>query len=616
VTADLETLWQTRGLSPSRLTRAADGTIVAEDRRALAESQTLLVDQSGEGHALALSTEPIVPDAVLGRGGMGVVRLGHQGSLRRQVAVKTVLDLRNAGAVDALLKEAWVGGTLEHPNVVPVHLLGRVEGGPAMVMKRVEGRSWSDVIEADAGRHLEKHLRIFLKLCDAIRFAHSRGVLHLDLKPENVMVGDYGEVYVVDWGLAVGLGERAPRWLMRAASIQSVAGTPDYMAPELVAADAEAIDERTDVYLLGATLHHVLTGGGLHHGEDLMGILRVAYLSEPPEYGPEVPESLQAIVRRAVAREPEDRFASVEALSDAVSEFLVRRQAERFVARARATVPILDEAIAAESADVEQSFAEAEMALEQAARIWGAHPKLDATRRALLERRVGHAIAQERVEGAKAALVVLADAGGETAELARRVAELEAKLAAREAHVARLETLRREVDINLGRADRRALFAIFGVLWAAVNVAYGVLTRSGVWPIGYAELLTEGGVLLVTLGPLGWWKREVYFPNRANRQLFGGLIFTAFAIQVFWSTGMILEMPATQTVSLTPLIYLFAWTTLALVVDRRLGWGSVCLVATAASSAVWPEYAYDALGVGGLAAVLTVVWAWRPRARP
>ncbi|MCA9606368.1 MAG: protein kinase, partial [Myxococcales bacterium] len=194
----LTTIWRQRGLSPSHLTVRPDGTLSASDRQLSLDSKTLVSPQLATVAGAELVEEPLEVGDELGRGGMGVVHVAKQTALRRDVAVKQLQEDR-AGLAN-LLKEAWVGGHLEHPNIVPVHTLA---AGPAVVMKRIEGTSWRDFVRApetvpDADDPLGWHLGVLSSVCDAIAFAHARGVLHLDLKPDNVMVGAFGEVYVVD----------------------------------------------------------------------------------------------------------------------------------------------------------------------------------------------------------------------------------------------------------------------------------------------------------------------------------------------------------------------------------------------------------------------------------
>jgi eukaryotic-like serine/threonine-protein kinase len=148
---------------------------------------------------------------------MGKVFSAEQVALGREVVVKILKEDSKEESTDMLLREAMIAGRLEHPNVVPVYLLGRsASGEPIFVMRRIDGVSWASVLRdvntapgmfAGIRDPLEFHLDVFLEVCDAVQFAHSRGILHRDLKPSHVMLGAFREVYVVDWGLAVSLGD-------------------------------------------------------------------------------------------------------------------------------------------------------------------------------------------------------------------------------------------------------------------------------------------------------------------------------------------------------------------------------------------------------------------------
>ena len=175
----------------------------------------------------------------LGRGGMGVVNLAWQASLERDVAIKQVRRDASVG----LLREARIMGALEHPNIIPVHALGLDrDGRPVMVMKRVSGvvlhelladpthGHWDKILAADP---LSRKVRVLMEVCQALHFAHARGVLHRDVKPDNVMVCNFGEVYLLDWGVAAHLGEGGQL------TTGAVVGTPAYMAPEMARAGGD-----------------------------------------------------------------------------------------------------------------------------------------------------------------------------------------------------------------------------------------------------------------------------------------------------------------------------------------------------------------------------------------
>ncbi len=229
---DFETVLIRLGIDAGTQFEARHGTIIpplpasqTRDDRALSALQELSL---GEADAAEFAIH-----GTLGEGGMGIVRLASQTALGRHVAIKSVRpDGPVQTAARALMREAWVTGALEHPNVVPVHTLGKdAEGLPMFVMKRVHGTSWRELIcgteplpEEHRDAPLDFHLRVMQQVCNAVAFAHSKGVLHRDLKPDNVMIGPFGEVYVLDWGLAVSLDEGAER-IPLARDITDIAGT-------------------------------------------------------------------------------------------------------------------------------------------------------------------------------------------------------------------------------------------------------------------------------------------------------------------------------------------------------------------------------------------------------
>jgi serine/threonine-protein kinase len=258
----------------------------------------------------------------LGRGGSAQVVRVFDTRLGREVALKRLHagGVSSQGQVRDFFAEARLTAQLEHPHIVAVHSAGvQHDGIPFFTMKRVTGmtlRRWlaaQDAVQAPPAV-LADAIEVLLKVCDALSLAHSRGVVHCDIKPDNVMIGEYGEVYLMDWGIAQRIG-----------SPSSPAGTPNYMPPE-VASDG-ILDERTDVFALGALLYFVVARRGLYVGGGLASMVHAARqaawvdlmelgLPRPP------PEALAAIVRRAIQAKPADRFGSVAELSRALRGFL------------------------------------------------------------------------------------------------------------------------------------------------------------------------------------------------------------------------------------------------------------------------------------------------------
>jgi serine/threonine protein kinase len=302
--------------------------------------RTLLLDATvpaGSVEAGALPVQPtsrFEPQGVLGEGGMGTVERVRDRDLLREVAVKHLRpELESdGGLLSQFLWEARVTAHLDHPNIVPVHDLGRTpEGHLFIVMKLVVGDTLEDVInrarEAGSGEEaLQRRLRQFLQLCHAVSFAHNRGVLHRDLKPSNVMVGAHGEVLVTDWGIAVPLPGDAGAALQALAPgnlMAASAGTPMYMSAEQARGDT--LDERSDVYALGAILYEVVSLERAIQGNSLPEVLGHVMRGEVEplaKVAPWAPPVLGLVVAKAMALDPKDRYATVTALAEDVEAVL------------------------------------------------------------------------------------------------------------------------------------------------------------------------------------------------------------------------------------------------------------------------------------------------------
>lgn len=416
--------------------------------------------------------------AVLGKGGMGEVWRAVQRSLGREIALKR-LSLDGATATSYFLSEARVTARLSHANIVPVHSLGKTpDGRPMLTMKLVEGRSWADVLaDEGAARDLEKHLQIFLNVCNAVAFAHSKGFLHRDLKPANVMVGEFGQVFVVDWGLAVGLDRRTcdESGILHAHDVRSPAGTPTYMAPELALGDGDAQGPATDVYLLGACLHEIITGSPPHVAADIREVLQKAVDSMPQSYPDDTPRELIDICHRAMAKAPADRYADVPALSAAVETFLSHEAAREITKKGQHAAARLADLIAAFGAvegdkgeaerALHKAFTEARFAFEMALESW---PQNDEAREGLagvLRAMLVHAIDTEEVAlGAR--LVAEVD----DADLRSKLEALRARLAARDRE---LSSLREQAELlDDGRVARPLgnVFVVAGITGALATI--------------------------------------------------------------------------------------------------------------------------------------------------
>jgi hypothetical protein len=525
--------------------QSPDGTIVPAELR-----------DSGGSRALALLKELSTSSAtmslhlkrgdVLGEGGMGVVRSAEQVALGRIVAVKTLKDDRRHDAASALdlLREAWVTGTVEHPNVVPVHYLGaEPDGTPLIVMKRIEGVEWSKLRNdaAEVKRRfgatdlLAWNLGILMQALNALRFAHHRGIVHRDLKPANVMIGDFGEVYLLDWGIAVALRDDGSGRLPLVGQANALAGTPCYMAPEMLGRETgPPISERTDVYLAGAVLFELVVGKPPHAGASAIEVI-ASVIESKPVVPSSAPVELARIVTKAMHCEPEERYESVEALRIELQRYLEHRGSAEIGARALERTDQLVAALAKGNVDREEiyrMFGACRFGFHESLAIW----RDNAEAKAGLARATIAVAELELASGHPgSAVTLLSDLDDPPPLLAR------AKHAAAE-QVRRDSAAKELLESNNplpGRRTRTFLVLVLGTIFTFVpllaalrpDIAGFTLKNHVVFSV-----LTCAGV-----GFLVWWARDTMTATVLNRRVAAASIFMfaaeAWLVGGFWIAG-------------------------------------------------------------------------------
>jgi hypothetical protein len=296
------------------------------------EATTTVPSSRGAPGEPTIDCERFVPRGVLGRGGSSVVIRALDRDIRREVAIKILAPEFAEGTpeISRFSEEARIMGQLEHPNIVPVYEFGVDRRGQRFLcMRLIEGRTLEEALyrlgdsRLDPDR-LAELLQVFVKTCDAASFAHSRGIIHRDLKPTNLMISDFGQVYVLDWGIA-----RLVRSAVTLADLDppgAFIGTACYMAPEQIKGLHEDLDERTDVFALGGSLYQILTGQPPLTPEIVRAIWmrRTPPQITPPErLAPEgrVPPELSRIALRALSYDPAARHPSVLELKREVETF-------------------------------------------------------------------------------------------------------------------------------------------------------------------------------------------------------------------------------------------------------------------------------------------------------
>jgi len=482
------------------------------------------------------SGSDLVARGELGRGGMGVVHLVEQRSLSRDVAVKTTVG-SDVLTAQALVREGRIMGSLEHPNLVPVHALGvGTAGAPVLVMKRIEGVSWRTLLShpthegwrpllAGHGDPLRANVDILSQVCRALAFAHERGVIHRDLKPENVMIGGYGEGYLVDWGLALRISERD-------SEPEAIVGTPGYLAPEMARGEPRLADQRTDVYLLGGALYEVLTGHMPHAAPTPLAALVLSLTGDVAPIPESAPSDLAHLARQAMALDPEDRVADAEAFREGLARFLASREVDRAVAEARTALAAARQEIeigGAASLKAYRALIEARVTLVAARRARPADEEIRRDLDACVTHLVEREVALRSPAGARSMLMELTTP---SPALEARLAALELELAAERAAAAALREDRRAADTSISLiASTRVLMVVAAaevllLAWLSWEIEF--LGRA--LPLG-AAIAGQTAVLLLAL--VGFFVgRRTILSTAASRRLtaFGIILSSAIVL--------------------------------------------------------------------------------------
>lgn len=616
----------TDGSAPSAL----EGSASAEETFPGLEPGTLLLDDPLQTVRPAMHEDGLeeeltdlpawAPDEfrvedTLGEGGMGVVRRARQASMGRQVAVKQLRpEHRSLAAQSKLLQEAWAAGCLEHPHIVPVYSVGRdAYGMPMMVLKHLQGAPWSEVLERErplGEEGLDGHLRVLAQVAQAIAFAHDRGVVHRDLKPQNVMVGRFGEVTLLDWGLAAAMAHGDPR-LPSLGDRQVLAGTPSYMAPEQLAEDDRRCGPGTDVYLLGALLYDLLHGHPPHRGASVSAILHAARVNRPallPELDDDARQMLVACFDDAPGARP-----SAEAFAAWVERYRGLRGARLLVDRADMERERMVEALDASMPST--------AAQHLSAARFGYHAASHA----------GLAVGPLRLEKLAGPMVGFYLGIGDPRSAMRLLdelevsgplrAEVEAQLSVRAAREGELVALEENLDLRVGLLTRSFVAALVGVPWilGPLVVYLWELWRT---PISYPYLLLGSFASSAASLGLALWGWESLTRTLPNRFASVGIVFASAILFMAEARGMWMQLPSHEAIAVAQM----GWLTLSvmgvLVVGREFLLLAAMHLGALAVTTWHPELVWLCISLCDVVFALVVlvphregIWAWFTRAR-
>lgn len=594
--------------------RAAWGRVNRAQFAAIGDPQETVRHHVASGEGGALETLPTLTLRTLGAqprlfeigltrlgvGGMGEVRLGRQPALQRDVAIKLVRSGVETGddLTRTLLREALVMGYLEHPNIVPIHVVGRDEQGEIVVaMKRVEGQTLQDRLTGVRPvDELDADLEAVVQVCNALEFAHRRGVVHLDIKPANVMIGAFGEVYLLDWGTAVAYRDDVPPAIPRLLADGLIRGTPAYLAPEMVT--SYNVGPAADIYMLGGLLYAIVTGRGPNFGATPQDVLKCAYFCPPRALPDGVPAELAAIIHRALAREPSARFASAAELRDCLNVYLRSKAARQIVELAQLARGHFETLVAtdADAFDVYSAFGAARRLVSDAERVAGPQVTRDHDLRALIVRMCAWELDHGKPAAAQALLHELASP--DPALAARVAAALEAEARER----AELQDLRRQIDPRVANRHKVVMWLLIG---GAIGLIYVTPAVLGFRPTATDALVGHVGYLIALLG-VTVAMRDRLMETRTNREVLGLVwVLSLFGLVLrigAHAGGLDLGLAIAFDLALVGGVAAFAgWT-----IDRRVAVAVPFEFAGAAAAWAWPEQASLVFGIThavGLSAV-------------
>lgn len=585
-------------------------TLVVDEKGTLCRSaQERTNPRSGLTPLQSAEQPEIVVETLLSRGAQGEVWLAEQPALRRRVAVKIPRASKDGTLdperVQGLLVEARVSGRLEHPNIVPIHIVGAdADGTPLLVMKRVEGATWRELLAAR--RDLDRDVDVLIAVCRALAFAHAHGVAHCDVKPANVMVGVHDDVYLVDWGVAVGFGDDAPKDVPHAKDVKDVFGTPKYLAPEM-ALPTGAIDARTDVYLCGAVLFELINGAPLHKGKSTEAVLHAAHVADIPAFVDDAPEELVAVCKRAIARDPAERFQSADALRVALEGYRDHKTARALCVAADERLVLLrgtpfgnvDDDVRAQ-----RLFSECRFGYEMALSSW---PESQRARDSL-DACIGTMARREVVRGNLAsARALLADLHVDDAALAADIDALAEKLRAADESRRALEAFAHEQNFRV--AERERGWAAFGsgLAWLVTMIALEALDRHGIFRASPSIFAAFMGVFALVLIAVAVLRPDVRSTERST-SLWISFAATAGGLAMLhtlaWRGGLGVG------VSLAMGHVLYAVTATGLMIQEpRLRRATVVTWLVVVALIIAPEHAVLVSGVGGFLMLAAAAWA-------
>ncbi|MCP4606594.1 MAG: serine/threonine protein kinase [Proteobacteria bacterium] len=565
---------------------------------------------------------------LIGQGGMSVIHEANQISLSRTVAVKTLHHKYPKSlseiAMRMLIQEAWMTGNLEHPNIMPVYDIELDdEGHPLIVLKRIEGVPWNELI-GDAKQVdkrfgeknlFEWNLGILGQVCNAIHFAHSRGIIHRDLKPENVMIGEFGEVYVLDWGLALALKDDGTGRLPLASKANGIAGTPAYMAPEVLSDVDGSLSEKTDIYQLGAILHEIISGNPPHMGTTQKEIIASVLKSRAnlPKY---TSVEIASICQRAMNLNPDLRYETADQFRIAIAGFIQHRGSIRLEAQAQKRLDqlMLDLRVQPEDERAHRRhlynlFGECRFAYKQAIKQWPENDEAIEGLRRAIETMIDYELQRGEV---RSAATLMGELENPPDELQRRMQQAIKAKEEEQLRFQKLERIGKQFDRRTGQRLRAIGSLLFGLIFTVAPLVSDWMLNT-FWRQDHFTGSVVIAILLIflVLGGLAQW--EELMETAISRRLLRATTFALFGTIVMNAVGYIIGLSYEMTVVLWPFCWFCVSAMLTATVDRRMFPMALGFLIALFASATWPEVRYYALSASNFILAVNMFFIWAPK---
>lgn len=556
-----------------------------------------------------MNFDSIVLGDPIGEGGMGIVYSAQEFFPHREVAIKR-LKSEEPKLVSGLLDEAMVMGRLSHPNIPPVYQLRMNEKKqPEVIMKKIEGDTFQKILGSIPQRkeELRSSLHVLIQVCHAVEFAHSLGILHRDLKPENIMVGAFNQVYLMDWGLAVDMNnpQKARRGL---------AGTPAYMAPEMLKGDPKILIMATDVYLLGTILHEILVGEFRHKGNSVRESLASVKQSNSYDFGDDVPRELAELCNQSCAKESSERPQTVLEFRERLESFFEHWEVYKFVEQGYKDFRQYKRIWKEEKRNIDINYPlllqisqNAKSSFEQALKILPDSTDAKEGLISLIEVMINQALYANEFHRA---VVLFEDCPFENPKLAERLKKAEEDWQQEQERQFKLDKIEKELDPNLTLAPRFLLQRIL-IISIIFTVWFLILwQRLGGFKINSEQLFysTLAAVVPVWVSVAVLYKRLMV--NSFGRQAVRTVFYTSVSIAASRYSAWILDIDMSYVAILDCIILALGLINSAPAIKNGVGFGILSFVVSAFAMA-FPEYSLKLFNITVVSIVVLISLEWR-----